>query len=127
MVYKLQFWTLVVALVAYVAKYFFPALPLTDADILAGVLFLIGLIGVYPTVRATVSAVHGITASDIFKSKAFWILVAGLVGFVVRFYAPNFPYTDAVVLSVIIFVLNQLGVNPELQYNNLTDMDEYPF
>lgn len=114
MIYKLQFWTLVVGLVAYVAKYLLPDLPLTEADILAGVLFLLGLISVVPTVRGIRNGIHGATISDLFGSLAFWTLVAGLLGFVARFYAPNFPYSDAVILSVIVFFLTRLGINPQL-------------
>lgn len=113
MIYKLQFWTLVVALVAYVVKYFYPDLPITGADILAAVLFLLGLIGVVPTVRGVRSL--GYSFSDLFKSLAFWTLVAGLIGFVVRFFAPEFPYTDAVILAVIVFVLNRVGINPQIR------------
>ena len=120
MVNKLQFWTLVVALATYVLKYFYPDLPITEADILAGVLLILGLIGVYPTVRALWKAtVSELTITDLFKSKAFWTLVAGLLGFVVRFYFPAFPYADAVILVVIIFILNRLGINPELRYYGL--------
>lgn len=114
MIYKLQFWTLAVALLTYVAKYFYPDLPLDDAGILAGVLFLLGLIGVVPTVRGIRLSRYGATVGDLFKSLAFWTLVAGLIGFVVRFYAPEFPYTDAVILSVIVFLLNRVGINPQL-------------
>lgn len=114
MIYKLQFWTLVAGLVAYVAKYFYPDLPITANDILSGVLFLLGLIGVIPTVQGIRKSKYGATISDLFKSLAFWTLVAGLLGFVVRYYASNFPYSDAVILSVIIFLLNRVGINPQL-------------
>lgn len=124
MIYKLQFWTLVVALATFVAKYFYPNLPLSEADILAGVLFLLGLIGVVPTIQAVFGKRLGFLVSDIFKSKAFWVLVAGLVGFVLRFYAPQFPYSDAVILAVVIFILNQLGINPELRWFGLLDYED---
>jgi hypothetical protein len=126
MIYKLQFWTLVVALGTYIAKYFYPDLPLTEAEILAGVLFLIGLIGIVPAVRAAFNvAVIGYTLADLFKSLPFWVLVAGLIGFVVRFFAPEFPYTDAVILSVIVFLLNRFGIQPEMRFTeSIVEMSE---
>jgi hypothetical protein len=114
MIYKLQFVTLLVGLATYVAKYFYPDLPLTEADILAGVLFLLGLFGVVPTVLAIRDPQVSIyTLSDLFRSLAFWTLVAGLIGFVVHFFAPDFPYTNAVIFSVILFLLKQFGITPE--------------
>lgn len=124
MIYKLQFWTLVVGLAVYVATYFFPDLPLTEADILAGVLFVLGLIGVVPTVRGIRISKYGATISDLFRSLAFWTLVAGLIGFVVRFFAPDFPYSETVILSVIVFLLNQFGINPQLRIMGFIDDDE---
>jgi hypothetical protein len=123
MVYKFQFWTLVAGLAAYVAKYFYPDLPLGEESILAGVLFLLGLVGVVPTVLGIRESKYGAVASDIFKSMAFWVLVAGLVGFIARFYAPAFPYSDAVILSVVIFLLNQFGINPQLRLWGFVDDD----
>lgn len=116
MVQSLQFWTLVAGLVAYVAKYYFPTLPLDATGILAGILFVLGLIGVVPQVRANQ---RGLAVGNIFASKALWILIVGLVGFVVRFYAPTFPYDDTVILGIVIFVLNQVGINPELRAKSL--------
>jgi uncharacterized membrane protein len=124
MIQKLQFWTLVVALATYVAKYFYPDLPLAEADILAGVLFLLGLIGVVPTVRGIRKSKYGATIGDLFKSLAFWTLVAGLIGFVVHFYAPEFPYSNAVILAVIIWVLNQIGINPQLRIMGFVDDED---
>lgn len=123
MISKLQFWTLVVALVTYVAKYFYPELPLTEADILAGVLFLLGLIGVVPSVRG-IRNKAGYTITDLFRSLAFWTLVAGLLGFVVRFFAPEFPYSDGIILSVIVWILTKIGINPELRWAGLMGYEE---
>ena len=121
MIYRLQFWTLAVALITYVAKYYYPDLPITEADILAGVLFLLGLIGVVPTVQGIRGKTVGADISDLWTSLAFWTLVAGLIGFVVHFFAPDFPYTNTVILAVIIWVLNQIGINPQLQYRGFVD------
>ena len=114
MIEKLQFWTLVVALLTYVLRFFFPGFPLDETQILSIVLFLLGLFGVVPQLRF-----RGLAEGTIFASKAFWTLVAGLIVFVVHFYAPDFPLDQAVLLSVIVFVLNQLGINPELRSRGL--------
>jgi hypothetical protein len=114
MISNLQFITLVAGFLAYVATFFYPNFPLDEEQILAGVLFLLGLIGVTPTIRAINNpAVTDYTIADLFKSFAFWTLVAGILGFVIRYYKPDFPYTDAVILSVIVFLLNQFGIKPE--------------
>jgi len=120
MIYRLQFWTLVAGLAAYILTYLYD-LPITAADILAGVLFLLGLIGVVPTARAAYNQRRGLGWGDLFESTAFLTLLAGLVGFVIRFYAPDFPYTDAVILSVLVFVVNKVFINSNLRYNGLLD------
>lgn len=121
MISNLQFLTLVAGFFAYVATFFFPDFPLDEQEILAGVLFLLGLIGIVPTVRAIRNpAIAGYTIKDLFRSLAFWTLVAGLLGFVIRYYKPDFPYTDAVILSVLIWLLNQFGINPEAWEAQLT-------
>jgi len=114
MIASLQFWTLVVALVVFVLKYFLPGFPLDEQQILAAVFFVLGLLGIVPQLKA-----RDVRGAGILKSKAFWALVAGLIGFIVHYYAPDFPYDDAVVLSVIIFVLNAIGINPELRARGL--------
>jgi hypothetical protein len=114
MISNLQFVTLIAGFLAYVATFFYPEFPLDEEQILAAVLFLLGLIGIYPTVRAIRNPlVDDYTLVDLFKSLAFWTLVAGLLGFIIRYYKPDFPYADAVILSVIVFLLNQVGIKPE--------------
>jgi len=114
MLNSLQFWTLVAGLVAFVAKFFYPNFPVDETQILAALLFLLGLIGVVPQLRT-----RAVTGYNLLTSKAFWTLVAGLVSFVVHYYFPTFPLDQAVLLSVIFFVLSAFGVNPELRKNNL--------
>lgn len=109
MVNKLQFWVLLVGLASYVAKFFYPEFPLDETQILAGVLFLLGTIGVFPQVRAA------LPAGSILNSLAFWTLVAGIAGFVIRYFQPEFPYSNAVILTVIVFVLSQFDINPQVQ------------
>jgi uncharacterized membrane protein YqjE len=118
MIFKsLTFWTLVAGLLAFVATFFFPNFPLDAAGILALVLFLLGLIGVVPTFRAM--GVRGAVAGGIVNSLAFWQLVAGLLFFVVRFLAPDFPLDQGVILGVILFILGWFGVKPELRARGL--------
>lgn len=109
-IYSLQFWTLVVALLVYVVKYYFPIFPFDNAQILAAVLFLLGLIGVVPQAQ-----LRGASFGDLLHSKAFWTLVAGIVAFLAHFFAPEFPLDGAVILALIVFVLNSAGINPELR------------
>lgn len=117
MIWKsLSFWTLVAALLGFVLRFVFPTFPLEAADILALFLFLLGLIGVVPQYRA----VHSLTGS-IVNSLAFWQLVAGLFLFVVRFFAPEFPFDQAIVVSVIVFVLSYFNINPELRIRGLIE------
>jgi len=111
---SLQFWTLVAGLLAFVGKFYFPELPLDAVSILALLLFVLGLVGVTPQVRA-----RGIRASlsttTIYNSLSFWQLVAGLVFFVLRYFAPSLPLDEPTILAVILFILAALGVVPELR------------
>jgi len=107
---SLTFWTLVCGLLAFVAKFFFPAFPLETGDILALTLFFLGLFGVVPSIRAA----RALTA-NIVNSLAFWQLVAGLVFFVLRFFAPDFPLDVNAVLGIIMFVLAIFNIYPELR------------
>lgn len=116
-IYSLTFWTLVTGLAAFVARFYFPSFPLDEVQILAAVLFLLGLIGVTPTLKA--SGLLGLAAADVVHSLAFWQLVAGLAAFVLHFYAPSFPFDETVVLGAILFVLGLFGVTPELRLRGL--------
>jgi hypothetical protein len=55
----------------------------------------------------------------LYKSKIFWTLVAGLVAFVAKFYAPTFPFSEVEILAAIIFVLNLFKIEPELRARGL--------
>jgi len=117
MITSLQFWTLIAGLVAFVARFFFPNFPFDETQILAAVIFLLGLIGVTPQILAPKAMRVGF--GDLLKSKAFWTLVAGIAGFVIHFYAPEFPFDQAAILALIVFVLDAIGINPELQRRGL--------
>jgi len=112
-IYKsLNFWTLLVGLIMFVVQFFVPTFPLSQADILALVLFALGLIGVVPTFR--LAGFRGAIAGGIVNVLAFWQLVAGLVFFVISYYAPTFPFSTETILGVILFVLQFFQIKPEL-------------
>jgi hypothetical protein len=46
------FWTLVAGLIAFVAKFFYPAFPLDEVQILALVVFVLNSFGINPELRA---------------------------------------------------------------------------
>jgi len=110
---SLQFWTLLVGIVAFVLRYYLPAFPLSEEAILSLVLFVLGLIGVVPQFRAK-AAIPGI-----FNSLAFWQLVAGFVSFIITFFAPSFPFGFEAILALFLFVLGFFGVYPELRARGL--------
>jgi len=111
---SLQFWTLVAGLAAFTARYFFPEFPLDAVSILALLLFVLGLVGVTPQVRARGLRVS-LSTTAVYNSLAFWQLVAGLVFFVLRYFAPSLPLDEPTILAVILFILAALGVVPELR------------
>ena len=116
MIYKsLTFWTLVAGLAAFVARFYFPAFPLDNVSILSLILFVLGLLGVVPALRAL-----GLAAfPPLFNSLAFWQLVAGFVAFVLHFFAPDLPFDQAAILTLLLFVLGFFGIDPELRARGL--------
>lgn len=118
MINVLQFWVLVAGLIAFVAKFFYPDFPLDEQQILAAVLFLLGLIGVTPQARLAMRS-SALGLGDLLKSLAFWTMVVGLAEFVIHYYLPDFPLDQANLLAIVIFVLQQFGINPELRARGL--------
>jgi hypothetical protein len=115
MIYKsLTFWTLIAGLAAFVAHWYFPAFPFDEVTILAAILFVLGLIGVVPAFRA-----HRSLTPPIVNSLAFWQLVAGVVVFVLHFFASNFPFDQAAIMAFVLFVLGFFGIHPELRARGL--------
>lgn len=110
MINTLQFWVLVAGLVAFVAKFFYPAFPFDEQQILAALLFLLGLIGVVPQAR-----LKAVGFNDLLHSIAFWTMLVGLAEFVIHYYLPDFPLNQANLLAIVVFVLQQFGINPELR------------
>jgi len=103
------FWTLVAGLVAYLAKFFYQDFPLDQSMILSGILFLLGLIGIYPQVRFGLLRP---TFKDLLSSLPFLSLVAGISDFVLHFYFPTWPFSDAVVLALFVFALGFFHIIP---------------
>lgn len=111
---SLTFYTLLVGLAAFVLRFYFPTFPLDEVTILAVVLFVLGLIGIVPTLRA-----RGALTVDIVNSLAFWQLVAGFLFFVLHFFAPTLPIDQGALLGLILFVLGFFNVTPELRARGL--------
>ncbi len=111
---SLTFWTLLAGLAAFVLRWYFPTFPLDQFTILALILFFLGLFGVVPQLR-----MQGALTGSIVNSLAFWQLVAGFVAFVIHFFAPTFPFGEAVILAFFLFVLGFFGVHPELRARGL--------
>jgi len=114
---SLTFWTLLVGLVAFALRWYFPTFPLDEVSILSLVLFCLGLIGITPAFRAR--GARALVSPPIINSLAFWQLVAGFVAFVIHFFAPTFPFTIETILGVILFVLGYVGITPELRARGL--------
>jgi di/tricarboxylate transporter len=112
-IYKsLVLWTLITGILAFVAKWFFPAFPLDQAGILLVVLFLLGLFGVVPSARA-------LGFSSIFSSLAFYEMLVGLAGFIIHYYVPEFPLDNGMILMIVLFVVGLFGIRPELRARGL--------
>jgi hypothetical protein len=114
---SLKFWTLLVGLVLFAVKWYFPTFPLTFEQLLAAVLFFLGLVDIVPTLRA--QGLRALATSPIVNSLAFWQLVAGLVAFILTTFAPNIGISPEIVLGVILFVLGLFQVHPELRARGL--------
>lgn len=110
------FWVLVAGFIVGTLKILNPAFPIDAATLLSAILFVLGLVGIVPTLR-----IKSLMPSDIFKSLAFWQLLVGLVGFVLRFVFPTLPpeITDTILLSVVVFILGFFGITPELRARGL--------
>ncbi len=111
---SLTFWTLLAGLAAFILRWYFPTFPLDQVAILALILFILGLVGIIPQLR-----IQGALTGNIVNSLAFWQLVAGFVVFVFHFFAPTFPFDQAVILTFLLFILGFFGVYPELRARGL--------
>jgi uncharacterized membrane protein YqjE len=117
LIQSVAFWTLIVGLLAFVVKFFSPSFPFDETQILAAVLFVLGLFGVIPSVRAKGFAAVG--AGSILKSLQFWTMVCGLVSFVIHYFAPSFPFAESAILAFVVYVLGFFQITPELRARGL--------
>jgi hypothetical protein len=113
MLKSLTFWTLVAGVLAFVAKFLFPAFPLDSTGILAVILFFLGLFGIVPAVRGV------LPFGDLLKSLPFWGLVVGLIAFVLHYFVPTFPMDNTAILAVVLFILACFGIKPELRLRGI--------
>ena len=44
------------------------------------------------------------------KTRTFWVMVVGLLLYIVKQYFPNFPISEEMLLDVVVFVLGLFGV-----------------
>lgn len=107
------FWTLVAGILAFVAKFFWPAFPFTNAEILSLILFILGLFKVIPAARARLAA------SSIFLSLDFWKMVVGLISFVILYFVPTFPFDASTILTAVLFILALFDIRPELRLRRI--------
>jgi hypothetical protein len=49
----------------------------------------------------------------LFKSYQFYVLLAGLIVFIVKQYAPEFPLSEAEIVALFVFALGVLGIQVE--------------
>lgn len=111
---SLTFLTLIAGLLAFVVKFYQPSFPLDSGQLLAAILFFLGLFGVITAFRARRSL-----TPDIVGSLPFWQLIAGLLIFIFKFFAPAFPFDQDTVLKIVLFVLGWFQINPELYSRGL--------
>lgn len=110
---SLPFWQLLVGLVTFVLDFYFPNFPIGYQPLLAIFLFVLGLFKIVPTIIQR--GVMGSVSDGIVQVLAFWQLVAGLIWFVITYYAPTFPFSTETILGVILFVLQWFQIKPELR------------
>lgn len=106
------FWLIVATIFVYVVKFVNPTFPLDVTTVLNAILFILGLVGVVVTLRAVTKRALG--WSDLLHSLPLWSLIASLVSFVVHYYFPTFPMDEVLILAVIVWVLDQFGIQPTI-------------
>jgi hypothetical protein len=110
---SLTFWTLLAGVLAFAIKFFVPTFPFTQDMILMFFVFLLGFVNIYPSLRY--KGILGLSWLDILKSKAFLVLVVGLLGFIVRYYLPTLPWDNGAILVAVVFVLGLFNIYPEVR------------
>jgi hypothetical protein len=66
-----------------------------------------------------VTIFKGENPMPIYRSQIFWTLIAGLIAFVAKYFAPSFPFSEVEILAALIFVLNLFKIQPELKARGL--------
>lgn len=104
----------VAAVLGAILRTLVPGFPLTDEQIVMLAVALLGAIGV--VVQLRYGLVRGLTGTDGWlRSKAFWLLVAGVANIVLKAYLPTFPLLEADIAAVLFWALAQFGINPEVR------------
>lgn len=49
------------------------------------------------------------------KSLKFWILVVGVVLFIIQAYVPSFPFSEDTLLKAVLFVLGLFHIEPQIK------------
>ena len=57
--------------------------------------------------------------NDLLKSLNFWVLVVGLLAFVLKFFVPSFPFDESTILKFVLFLLGLVNIHPELKARGL--------
>lgn len=104
------FWMALIAVVLFVVKFFAPTFPFDAVAIYSVVVFILSFFGVVPQLRAIRR--YALGWSDLFSSAAFWMLLVALISYVIHYYLPTFPITEADLGILVIWILTQVGVNP---------------
>lgn len=91
-----RFWATLIALAFIFVKAFVPTVPLSEEEITAAVIALVGFVaaasvGGSPTVWL-----------EMLKSGKFWLLVASLAFIFIRAYAPAFPFSEDQIVAIIL-------------------------
>ena len=113
-----QFWTMIAAFVAFLVKYFYPAIPVTAPQILTACLLVLGFFGI--TVAPTLSHLALPTnVTSLLSNMNFWVMLTGIVSFIAYSFYPNFPLNSTSLLAVVLLILTFFGIKPELVYRGL--------
>lgn len=116
---SMTFWTLFVGVAFFIIRWYVPTFPLEEGQILSLVLFFLGLIGIYPTIKSARIGLLALVTPPVLNSLAFLQLLAGLVAFVIQTVAPDAPLTKELILGAFLFILGLFQIHPELRARNI--------
>jgi hypothetical protein len=117
----LQIVTVIAGIILAALKQLYPTIPITEEQIALAITFLLGLFGVVVQFRARtkIRSLNPDGGNVILNSKAFWVMVAGLLSFVVMAFFPDFPIVNLDIAALLLWVLAQFGINPQLRAQGL--------